>query len=441
MKTEWWVSRGAGILLAACLAVGRPAAQDAEAPPTLGFEELRNGLQVRFVPVAGSGAVCLALALRVGAEHDPAGRTGLAQVLAEALRLREEGVPEPQRVRVVVRDAATMAGLIVPSADLEAGLARLRPWLAGDPGFDADLVARAVARAKLRADDATRIFPGPMLYSMARRALLRGTPQGRQSVGIPGEMDRIDAAFLRDWADRCLRPRHAVLVVLGDVSEKAMRAAVDGALASLPRGDREAPPPTVYDPLGEVPASLVHDRLEAPYVAAAWRAPAAGDPHWAAFVVAMTVLGGRAALAFHQPRGREAAARARPFFFPWLEGGRVVMMIRRARDGEGPERARAELEDFLDAARRFGPDPAEVARAAAAVALEVTPPPYPEALVRPMRRHPQALYGPALTLAMGQVLGRPGDLPDRIGSLPAVAVRRALVEAVRSPLWLVLVPE
>src|SRR5262249_48025723 len=152
-----------------------------------------------------------------------------------------------------------------------------------------DAVARAVGQASLAADDETQIFPGTALYHTARRALLSGTPEGRQTIGIPDELAHLDAERIAHWYEATFRPRNAWLVVFGPATAAQMTQGIRASFAELPAGEAAAPVPTVHDAIAADADDASRDRLNAPFVTLALRAPEVGDPEELPFAIAMVV--------------------------------------------------------------------------------------------------------------------------------------------------------
>lgn len=378
----------------------------------LGFKSLDNGLRYRCVQVPGTLGVCAVLALRVGSNHDPKGLTGLASTVAHALRSSQSDVPPASRFTVRVLGTTTLLSAVRPSQDLDDLLKRFREVLSGGIALSDDAARRAAGAAALEADDQVNIVPGTALRWMARRSLLASMPAGRQGVGIPAELKRLQpSALVRRYQD-LYRPRHAVLSLLGGLPERDMAAAVSAAFEQLPAGDVEVPSPVARDDIGPTPATATSDRVDAPYVTLAVRAPDPGDEAYLAFAVAMEVAAARAALAMRDERGRETFGRFPRFRFDYPAGAHLAFINRRGRNGEGPDRPRAEIATVADSLRD-GVTQAEVERAVGQVARRLRLPPYAGATNAALGTA-RGLYGPASTLVMAEVLGWPGGLDDRI---------------------------
>lgn len=412
-------------------------------PATLGFATLDNGLRARCVSVPDARGACVLLGVRVGHDHDPPGCTGLAEVVGDWLRLTQESLPPPQRWTVSVHGTLTLVSLLLDDGRPESvrgALQRCAALLAGELPLTDDLAARARAAAALRADDALEVFPGPQLAARARRLLLRGEPAGRQIEGIAAELAAVDRARLESWARAHVGPGNALAVVFAPAAEAALAADVRATLGAIDRRVAAAAV-TTHDALPPPPAETSSERVAAPYGGYALLAPAVGDERHLAFLVAMDVLARHAWAAFRDPRGGESQGRASPFSFRFHEGERVVLLVRRGRDGDPAAAVRAELDRFLDRIARASVALEEVAVAAGNVARILGFPPYDE-IVAAQLRQPAGMFARARLLLFGEVLGWSSDLSDRIGRLPVGFVQRVLAESVAGDrrLWVSLSP-
>jgi predicted Zn-dependent peptidase len=412
-------------------------AQPSTKPADLGFTALDNGLRYRCISVPAARGVCAVLGIDVGSDHDPIGATGLAHVTAAWLR---NGLAAEQpNLQVTVRGAGTLLSAMGDGDRLASVLATFARVLSGALPIEADAVARATAQASLAADDETQIYPGTALYHTARRALLAGTPAGRQTIGIPAEIMQIDAEFLARWYEAAFVPQRAWLVVLGPGSAPRMTEEVRAAFAALRPGEATPPAVTVHDAVDADAGEGTRDRIGAPFVTLALCAPVAGDPEELPFAIAMVVASDVAARSFHRMRGGEGIGRFLPSRCDWVEGDRLVMFNRRALDGAGFEVARDELAAFATALHEHGATPQQIERATARLASRVR---LVDPARLPARATPQMLWAPAMSLAMAALLQRPADLAARIAAVPAErvvdALRRAFAPENRR--WFMLLP-
>lgn len=429
---------------AAQMPIGPPTVERVDAD--LGFQTSDSGLRFRVVPVPDAKHVAIVAAVRVGSWHDPAGRTGLTHLLNTLVTLTQEVRPELERWSVKTTGPATVLAITCPRDDLLPRLQELARFLGGEMSFDDDLLARARARCLMWADDFLHVIPGPLLIENARRTLGKGTPAGKQSFGVPAELERVGRDVLESWYRARVRPEHTTLVVLGGVDAAATEAVCRQAFVAA--GERTAPAtPTVHDSAQPVAFEQRHARIAAPFVTVAMRAPAQDSPEWLPFVIAMGVVAVRCQRAFGGYRGREAEAGFPFTWFDYRHGDTFALINRRgANDEDGGinrdvDAVRRELLATIKRLRTVAPDLNEVQQAAYEAALSLAMPPYPGQLDA-MARHSGLAMPRAELLAMADVLGWPATIPADIGKVPVPEVMRVLAQALADDnlTWFALTP-
>ncbi len=425
------------LLTALCLCAFQDPASRPDSIPSLGYVQLANGFAHKVLALPSAKEVAVVLAVGCGYEHDPERATGLARALATMLRLQETGDDRLQ-VRTVGR--ATLLGGVFAPERLPEKLARFATLLTGRLPAAEEAAVVAIARARLEADDDTEIVPGPVLEMRARRVLLAGTPGGRQVLGVPAQMnftpEQLAARFAAAW-----RPDNAHLVVLGAVDEGRVREAIAKHFGPLERGG--APPARcVHDPLPPPPEEAPLARLDAPFVSAGLVGPRCGEPDWLPFLIAAEVLRVRALQAFREPRGGELQARFAPLAFDYWDGGTLVLVNRRGRNGDAAAEPRSEIRALLARFHGEGPRPEELAQATLSVARALWLPPYGDA--EPLlAKEPRLLLGRAVTLAMARVEGWPADTNHLTGRIRAPEVMDVIARRFQPAAWrwFVLLPQ
>jgi len=229
--------------------------------PAISQLSLANGLTVLVAPRPGLPLLSLTLAVRAGPEADPAGRPGVAEMLATlwpkgAVRAgRRVGAPELARQAEALGSAldarsgwgASSLAMTVESSRAPAALALMadvlrRPLLAADE----------LARARAQALDAWRVTlgsPGDLAPLVLRRAFWGDVPHGR--VAPPAAVQRLDVADMQTLQAQWVRPDRVALVVAGDTTPEAALA-----LARRLLGDWRAPAAPAPEPAGAAPRPL-----------------------------------------------------------------------------------------------------------------------------------------------------------------------------------------
>jgi zinc protease len=281
-----------------------PAAPGPLAFPAAVEDRLPNGLTVVVLPLPGSATVSLRLGVRGGATLEPAGRTGLAQLTAEALEL---GVPGLDAAELAERVEA-LGSSVSFDCDVDFCTARVEALtrnLAPTVGLLADMVIRPV----FPADEVRRLKgewlaylgylesqPGHAGAVVAHRLLYGEHPYGRYAP-TAAELQAIERDDLVAHHRAGFAPRGAVLVVAGDVDAAEAQTLVAGAFGAwdAPLGPPEEPP----QPAAPAAEPVIHlvDRPGAVQatVLVGHRGPARTDPGYLPARVADEVLGGGAA--------------------------------------------------------------------------------------------------------------------------------------------------
>ena len=412
-----------------------PGGQEPGAPPAV--------TAVQFVDEP-SDAVVLAVAFDGGHDTDPE-----AAVLAEC-RLRAARALVPQATACghrVVADTAVLF-VVLATGEWQLGERFLRALLAPGSPLDDDSLRLAIAHCALQADDAAFLYPGDVLASRARARL--GAERGFAGP-LRGEPTTVASIVPARVRARLAAKAPAAVLVLGAVPPELRQALADVRCEPLPGLARAAGANAATEAAAtavaanEFVADEIHERIDAPFVAAAFLAPPTVD---AAFVLGLQVARARAQKRFGALRSGVLAHA--PFVaWSWLAGEPVVLFHRRGPDPiqrlpqEPPGRpatavvaaTRQELVALLDDLCRVPPTAAELAAARAAVHVE-----------RGCESMPAARATPAAMLpgrAMARLLAarRPTAVAN-LDTVDAAAVHAAMVANFRPEraCWHALVP-
>lgn len=388
-----------------------------------------------FHPVPEASAVALGVLWQHGFDDDAAAECGAARVLAECRLLRARAaVPDVQASGLQVLADASIVFVLVDRQHSRRGAAFVAALLDDRVPIGADDLALAQARAALAADDGEFLWPGLVLQSQARLALCRGQPAGRAAAGSAVAIQALTPARI---GALLAAPGAATGMVLGAV-EPELREAL--AALPLPGGPPPALAPAAAPPSPVAATSLVHDRVDAPTLGAAFAVPAGAD--LAAFALGVEVARSRAQQRFRF-RANEGVARTPFVSWSWLHGDPVLLFCRR---GVNPRRllpgerggvpaaaesaaTRRELEALLTDLREVPPTADEVRAAQRSLRMELALAPVgPETLA--------ALAGTAEAL--------PGRLQVLLLAahrrIDGVALEKATPTAVHAALLAALVP-
>jgi predicted Zn-dependent peptidase len=260
------------LALAACAAPARLEAGPAAAlpdrsripenrpPPALAVPAQRhftlgNGLRVRLVEYHRLPIVALNLVLDAGAAHDPSDVPGLASFTAamvtegtktrSATRLSDElGFIGAHLAAGASFDSATVSGASL-SRHLEK-LLELMADVTAAPSFPQEDFARVQDQRKVALVQ-QRDSPGAVAAKAFSEAFWAGHPYGHWSMGTEASLGAMSPSDLARFHASHWRPGNAELVVVGDVSEAALRPMLARAFAAWsaqaePAAARAGPP-------------------------------------------------------------------------------------------------------------------------------------------------------------------------------------------------------
>ncbi|MGC4001195.1 MAG: pitrilysin family protein [Anaeromyxobacter sp.] len=277
------------------------APKDLVLPPQRHFT-LANGLRVRLVEEHRLPIVQVQLVVDAGAARDPLDRPGLAgftaAMLTEGTRTRSATQLSDQ---LGYLGASLGGGAGVDGASLGGGsLSRHLPRLL-------ELFADALTVPAFRPADVTRVRdqrlvallqqrdqPGWLASRAFTEAFWGKHPYGHQVIGTEASLQAITPEDLRRFHAQRWRPASAELVVVGDVTEEALRPLLERTLGSWPAG-QAAPAPAAQAPAAPHRTLLI-DKPEASQTYLLLGMPGLDrrSPDYAAADVMFQVLGGGA---------------------------------------------------------------------------------------------------------------------------------------------------
>ena len=282
------------------LALTAPAAAQPRSDSTIaGAWRLDNGLEVRTLHVPHAPGVSVTLAFRAGSGYDPAGREGLAELLAELQFMGAAGdVPERTReempsLRPLGWESRPGTRLvrfteIATRAQLPGVLQQSARRLAGVQVTADDLKA---AIARVRRDAGSHLFgdAGELLYWRAG-LIARGVTDEQlvRLASLPG-LDKLAVKDVEPLLKRRYNPGNASLALVGDLSGVDVRALVGSLFGSLPAGP--ALPDTVMVRLHSAKRVTPWKGLEDPLGVIAVETPALSDTLHPAFYLSMLITG------------------------------------------------------------------------------------------------------------------------------------------------------
>jgi len=239
--------------------------------------QLPNGLSVDLVSGPCGDSAALVVLLNGGIDHDPPGRSGMAQLAGRVLAT-SAATGRAERV-VEVGNDYTLYSVVVAGDRLLDELDEVAAWMSKAAPTEADL-GRERARlledvGKLSGNDAARTA-----RSLAEEAVQPTRGNGKR-LGITSEVEAITLAELQAYWQAQLKPGNARISVAGRFDVAKVRARIEAAFTPLPAG---TPPVSREDAGTTVKGTMVMG--EAPSaVAVAVPAPPASDALYAPFLV------------------------------------------------------------------------------------------------------------------------------------------------------------
>lgn len=295
-----WLARVRGVATLA-LAAGLAAAAGAATPgvdappepgppravqvPALSESRLPNRLRVVVAPRRDVPLVTATLIVRAGPEADPAGRAGLASMVATLLTKGATRRGKAVEATALVREAEALGGSLDGHSSWRAstlGMTVATPKVDAALGLLADvlrrptLAATELERARAQALDGLRYAlsnPDQVAAFAARKAWWGDSAFG--SVATPASLARLTRADVQAFHRTWYRPDLTVLVLAGDITPEAGTALARRHLGDW-RASAGAPPAPKRMPASPIDAPVVFIdmpgagqsgvRVAAPYV-------------------------------------------------------------------------------------------------------------------------------------------------------------------------------
>jgi zinc protease len=117
-------------------------------------------------------------------------------------------------------------------------------------------------------------------------------PYGRPVLGTPETMNAANREKLKAFNQQYYTPENMVLVVVGPVDPKAIRAMVDATFGKRPKTGYAPPPAPPLTPLKGVICKTVERPEQQAQLALGWQAPSLANPDSFALDLVATILGG-----------------------------------------------------------------------------------------------------------------------------------------------------
>lgn len=303
-----------------------------------------------------------------------------------------------------------------------------------DPTFAPDEVAKRKVD-QLAAIKAQAERPTSVAFDLYRKTMYQGYPYGRDQLGTPETLARIDSAALKALHDKFVQPGNLVLAVVGDVDGPTVRDRLTKLLAPLGRAvwSEPSPAPPASLPEGGQTAADPGPGKAQVHTLLGFRAPGLGSPESYALDLMAAALSSQSGRMFIEMRDKKSLAYSlAAFYSPGLDVGTFAFYV-----GSAPEKrdqVREELKKQLAqlVSRPLSQD--EFNRAKAQLIADWT-----------INRQSQSSR--AMDLALYQRYGLGLDYPakykaelDKLTPEKALAAFKKAIDLTR-PVWVIVGPE
>lgn len=289
----------------------KPATPATVAPPRLDVRswELANGLKVLFLADHRAPLATVQIFYHVGSKDEQVGTRGVAHMFEHMMFKGSEHVPPEEHARILKEvggqsNAFTTEDITgyhqtVPPSYLELAIhleaERMRALKLFPATVDSE---RKVVEEEKR----LRIDNNPIGKAIETFRALAYTkhPYRWTAAGIIEDLERVRPEDCQRFYDRYYQPQNATLIVVGDVEEPAVRAAVEKHFGPLARGPD---PPRDYPeepPQTEMRERTLELEVSLPVVVGGYHIPRASHPDAPALEVLASILSGGESSRMHR---------------------------------------------------------------------------------------------------------------------------------------------
>lgn len=215
-----------------------PAARIEPAPfPPFQQARLSNGVRLVVVQSSKQPVVSISLSLPAGTRYDPAGKEGLADMVA-GLLTKGAGTRTAEQISRAIEgvggsiNATAGPDFLTIRADVLAPDAPLAFGLVADAAARPTFAAKELDLLRTQTLSALQLElsqPAALAARFFARGLYGDTPYGRRTV--PATVQAITRADLLRFQRERLQPRGALLVVAGDIGLSTARSLAERAMA------------------------------------------------------------------------------------------------------------------------------------------------------------------------------------------------------------------
>ena len=291
------------IRLLPLLLLAATAATAATIPPiAYKHRVLANGLEVYSIQDRTTPTVAVHVWYRVGAKHDPDGRSGFAHLFEHIMFKSTKNMPAEMLDRLTedvggfnnagTTDDLTVYYEVIPSNYLEtllwAEAERLGSLTVDEAAFKSE---RDVVKEEFRSSVLAQPY-GRLFYALQQQSFTTH-PYRRPPIGSIEDLDAATLDDVRTFHATYYRPDNAILIVAGDFEQQQLDGWVDKYLGAVPKPAVAMPKLEVQEPprTAERRVTEYAPNVPMPAVALTWLTPDAAHADAVPLFVAATILG------------------------------------------------------------------------------------------------------------------------------------------------------
>lgn len=206
---------------------------------------LKNGLKLLVKPDHRAPVAIFQIWYRVGGSYEPNGLTGISHALEHMMFEGTKKYPNETFSKIVNKNGGQFnaftaddftayfeefsADKIALSFKLEAE--RMQNATLSEKAFKKEIQV-VMEERRMRYDDQ----PSMLLYERLRVAAFLSNPYQHTTIGWMGDLRQINVQNVRDWYNAWYVPNNATIVVVGDVTPRAMYALAQKYFGLIPAG-------------------------------------------------------------------------------------------------------------------------------------------------------------------------------------------------------------
>ena len=318
---------------------------------------LDNGLQVLLVPDDSKPTTTVNMTYHVGSRMENYGETGMAHLLEHLLFQGSKNYPMPMLGEFTKRGLSANGSTSFDRTNYFASFAANPETLKWFLDWEADAMVNSfISRQSLDSEmtvvrnemERGENSPQRIMMQRAMSLLFDWHNYGKDTIGARSDVENVDIPRLQAFYREYYQPDNATLVISGKFDPQQTLAWVQEAFGKIPKPARKLPVLYTLDPVQDGERTFTLQRSGGvPMLLAAYHAPAASDPDYAAAEALALILA-------DEPAGRLYASliktqlAASMFGFAWdLADPGVMMFGAELAPGQDIDKARAALLDTL----------------------------------------------------------------------------------------------